>query len=70
MIAVAVDASAATPSELERKIREGISGLAEDAVVQTRVSGALEPGAEEVIRATNLRTMHPPTMTVTLRYSR
>ena len=70
MSILTVDASEATPAELERKIREGLSGLAEDGVVQIRVSGAFEPGAEEVIRATTLRTMHPPTMTVTLRYSR
>jgi DNA repair exonuclease SbcCD nuclease subunit len=68
MGAVTVDASGAGPKELERKIRDEFSGLADDAVVQLRVGGTLESGAEEVIRAANLRRLHPPTMTVTLRF--
>ena len=43
-------------------------GLSDDAVVYLRVEGDLAPGAGEVIRAARLRRMHPPTMTVELRF--
>jgi DNA repair exonuclease SbcCD nuclease subunit len=69
MFSLAVDATGAGPSELENKIREGFAKLVDDAVVQLRVTGVLEPGAEEVIRAVNLRRLHPPTMSVMTRYS-
>jgi DNA repair exonuclease SbcCD nuclease subunit len=69
MFAVTINSSGLRPAELERKIRDGFADFADGAVVQLRVTGVLEPGAEEVIRAENLRRLHPPSMTVTLRYS-
>jgi len=70
MFAVEIDASGVGSAELELKIRHQFASLVDDAVVRLRVTGVLEPGAEEVIRAARLRRLHPPTMTVTLRYSR
>ena len=32
------------------------------------LEGGLAPGSEEVVRAANLRRLHPPTMTVAVRY--
>jgi DNA repair exonuclease SbcCD nuclease subunit len=68
MCTIALDVANLSPTELESKIRESFAGLAEDSVVTLRVSGVLEAGSEEVIRASTLRRLHPPTMSVTLRY--
>jgi DNA repair exonuclease SbcCD nuclease subunit len=68
MVAATIDASSLAPSQLETEIRELIADLADDVVLQLRVVGSLELGCEEVIRAENLRRLHPPTMTVTLQY--
>ena len=68
MASVTVNASGLGPAELERTIRREFAALVDDAVVWLRVTGMLEAGAEEVIRAASLRRLHPPTMTVTVRY--
>ena len=68
LFAVAVDAPDLEPEVLERRIRDELGLLPNDAVVQLRIDGKLAPGAENVIRAANLRKLHPETMTVTVRF--
>jgi DNA repair exonuclease SbcCD nuclease subunit len=70
MFAVSVDASGRTPEVLERHLRFELDRIPSDAVVQVRIDGDLEPGSEMVIRAANVRRLHPPTMTVDLRRDR
>jgi DNA repair exonuclease SbcCD nuclease subunit len=70
MFAVSVDATDLTPEALERSIRDELGRLPADAVVHLRIEGRLEAVSAEVIRAANLRRLHPPTMTVTLHLAR
>jgi DNA repair exonuclease SbcCD nuclease subunit len=70
MFAVAIDASGLGAETLAEMIQRELEALPDDAVVQLRVEGELLPRAAEMIRAARLRTMHPPTMTVDLRYRR
>jgi DNA repair exonuclease SbcCD nuclease subunit len=67
MFSVSLDASDLTPGELESRIREELSGIPDDAVVSLRIEGELSPGAERVVRAEKLRSLHPPSMTVSAR---
>jgi len=67
MFALTIDATDLGPEALEKRIRDEIDRLPIDAVVQLRVDGELVPGAESVLRAANLRRLHPATMTVALR---
>jgi DNA repair exonuclease SbcCD nuclease subunit len=67
MFAVSVDATGLAPTPFEDLIRRELGGLPDDAVVHLRIEGTLEPGADEVMRAANLRRLHPPTMNVALR---
>lgn len=62
MLKLAVDGL--EPTELERRIASHIGRLNHDAVVQLRFEGQLAPGAEDVLRAAHLRSLHPPTMNV------
>ncbi len=68
MFAVSVDATDLEPEALEECIRDELGRLPADAVVQLRIDGGLTPGAEVVIRAVNLRRLHPETMTLALRF--
>jgi exonuclease SbcD len=68
MFAVSIDATDLATETLEECIREELGRLPVDAVVQLRIDGELVPGAEVVMRAANLRGLHPATMTVTLRF--
>jgi len=68
MEVVTVDATSLTPENLERALCDEFDRLPADAVVQLRVEGDLAPGSGEVIRAARLRRLHPPTMTVELRF--
>jgi exonuclease SbcD len=58
------------PAVLAEKIREGFLRLPSDGVVQLRIEGELQPESQKVVLAANLRRLHPPTMTVTLRLAR
>jgi len=64
MFALRLDVSDLGPEDLEQHLRNEISQMPADAVVQIRLEGGLAPGSEEVIRAANLRSLHPPTMTL------
>ena len=68
MEVVTADATGLAPENLEQVLRDEFDRLSDDAVVYLRVEGDLAPGAGEVIRAARLRRMHPPTMTVELRF--
>jgi exonuclease SbcD len=68
MEVVTVDATSLAPENLEQVLCDEFDRLPDDAVVHLRVEGDLEPGASEVIRAVRIRRMHPPTMTVELRF--
>jgi DNA repair exonuclease SbcCD nuclease subunit len=68
MFAVSIDAAELAPEVLEDRIRGELGQLPIDAVVQLRIGGELVPGAESVMRAPNLRGLHPETMTVMLRF--
>ncbi len=67
MIALTIDATDLGSETLERNIRDDLDRQPVDAVVHLRIEGRLTPATSEVIRAANLRRMHPPTMTVALR---
>jgi DNA repair exonuclease SbcCD nuclease subunit len=67
MFAVTIDVTDLGPETLERRIRDNLGRQPADAVVHLRIEGRLTPATSEVIRAANLRRMHPPTMTVALR---
>lgn len=68
MFAVSADATDLEPEALEECIRDKLGRLPADAVVQLRIEGGLTPGAEVVMRAANLRRLHPETMTLALRF--
>lgn len=68
MVVVSVNATGLTPERLEERIRRGIDGHPDDAVVSLRIDGSIAPGGEEILRAANLCRLHPATMTVTLRF--
>lgn len=70
MCAVVVDPTGLDAVALSRRLADEVSALAPDAVVQVRVDGDLAPGAEAALRAENVRSLHPPTMTVDLRLKR
>ncbi len=65
---VTVDATGLAPEAFERALGDEFDRLPIDAVVQLQVEGHLAPGSGEVIRAAWLRQLHPPTMTVELRF--
>jgi hypothetical protein len=67
MLSLALVASSLGPEELENRIRDLLRDVPRDAVVSLRIEGDLSPGAEQVIRAARLRTLHPPSMTVEAR---
>ena len=67
MAVVTVDASSLDAVGLEARLRREVGRLPEDAVVQVRVTGELSGAAAEALRAENVRRIHPPSMTVTLR---
>ena len=67
MLSVSLDASGLTPGELQDRIREEFSGLPDDAVVSLWIGGELSPGSQRVVRAEWLRSLHPPSMTVSVR---
>jgi DNA repair exonuclease SbcCD nuclease subunit len=68
MVVVSVDATGLRPTELEDRIRREIGQHPDDAVVSLRIDGNIAPGGAEVLRAANLRRLHPATMTMTLRF--
>jgi DNA repair exonuclease SbcCD nuclease subunit len=68
MSRLSVDGTSLSPEALERRLRAEFDRLPIDAVVQLRIEGDLEQGAERVIRSANLRRLHPETMTVALRF--
>jgi hypothetical protein len=63
-----IDATDLEPGTLRQTIHKELARLPIDAVVRLRVEGDLQPGSEEVIRAAGLRSLHPETMTVTIRF--
>jgi len=68
MVVVTVEATGLAAEALERVLCEELGRLPADAVVQLRVEGDLSAESAEVIRAAELRRLHPPTMTVELRF--
>jgi exonuclease SbcD len=68
MEVVTLDATGLAPECLERVLCDEFDRLPDDAVVHLRIEGDLCEGSAEVIRAAGLRRLHPPTMTVELRY--
>jgi DNA repair exonuclease SbcCD nuclease subunit len=58
------------PAVLAQEISQGFLRLPSDGVVQLRIEGELRPESQKVVLAANLRRLHPPTMTVTLRLAR
>ena len=63
-----VDATGLTSEILEQVLCDEFDRLPNDAVVYLRVEGNIAQGAGEVIRAARIRRLHPPTMTVELRF--
>ncbi len=70
MCCVVVDAGGLDAETLSRRLADEFSGLDPDSVVQVRVEGDLVPDSEAALRIANLRSLHPPTMTVDLRMRR
>ena len=70
MFALTIDATGLGPEVLENEIREKLGRRQADAVVHLRIEGDLQPDSGRVIRAANLRRLHPVTMTVALRFRR
>ena len=70
MFALTIDATGLGPEVLENEIREKLGRRPADAVVHLRIEGDLRPDSGRVIRAANLRRLHPVTMTVALRFRR
>jgi len=70
MCAVEVDATGLDAAALSRCLAGELSKLAPDAVVQVRIGGDLRQGAEAAFRASELRSLHPGTMTVAVRLRR
>ncbi|MCW8984188.1 MAG: hypothetical protein OQK55_02515, partial [Thermoanaerobaculales bacterium] len=70
MFTLLVDATNLDSEALEGKIRNELDRMPPDAVVQLKIEGRLTPNSAGAIRAANLRRLHPPTMTVTLRLAR
>ena len=70
MFALTIDATGLGPEILENEIREKLGRRPADAVVHLRIEGDLRPDSGRVIRAANLRRLHPVTMTVALRFRR
>ena len=67
MACATVDASGLAPAELQDRIREELGAVPADAVVFLEIEGELAPGAERVLRAAALRTLHPQSMSVETR---
>jgi len=70
MIPIVVDPAGLDATALSRRLADELSTLARDAVVHIRIEGDVEPGAETALRAANIRSLHPPTMTVDVRLKR
>ena len=68
MFALAIEATDLGPVALESRIRDELSQLPIEAVVDLRIEGELSPASGEVVRAAGLRMLHPETMTVALRF--
>ena len=68
MFVLSLDATDLAPDALENRIRDELGRFPTDAVVDLRIEGELSPATGEVIRAASLRTLHPKTMTVALRF--
>jgi DNA repair exonuclease SbcCD nuclease subunit len=67
MASVSVDASGLAPARLQDRIRGMLGAVPADGVVFLRIEGELEPGAERVLRAAALDSLHPPSMSVAVR---
>ena len=70
MFSLTIDASGLHADALADAISDELGALPDGAVVQLRIDGEFEPGADTVIRAANLRDLHPTNMTVDLRFRR
>lgn len=70
MVPLVIDPTGFDDEALSQRIAAELSHLAPDAVVQLRIAGDLMPGAEAALRASRLRTLYPPTMTVEIRVRR
>lgn len=70
MRAVVVDPAGLDAGALSQRLADELAVLDSDSVVQVRVDGDVMPGAEAALRVANLRSLHPPTMTVDLRLRR
>jgi len=68
MYALTIDATDLGPEALEERIRDELGRHPVDAVVHLRIEGELAATSGEVIRAANIRGLHPETMTVALRF--
>jgi exonuclease SbcD len=70
MVPVVIDPAGLDAAALTRRLAAELAGLVPDAVVHVHIDGDLAPGAEAALRADQLRSLHPPTMTVELRVKR
>jgi DNA repair protein SbcD/Mre11 len=65
-----VNVSGLKGEALSQRLRSVLAGCPADGVVRLDVEGLPAPGAEECLRVATLRTLHPPTMVVTVRWPR
>ena len=65
MIDLAVDVESLDRPRLANRLRESLAALDPDAVVRLRVRGSPEPAAADLLAAAALRSLAPPTMTIT-----
>ncbi len=70
MFVITIDATGLPPEALRQQILNELGKIPATGVVQLAVDGVLSSEASEEIRAARLRELHPPEMTVELRYRR
>jgi hypothetical protein len=66
MHGLSIDVTGFDAGQLERRVRAELGTLPDEAVVHLRFEGELAPDTGAALRASTLRELHPPTMTVNL----
>ncbi|MCP4899561.1 MAG: hypothetical protein GY906_21560 [bacterium] len=64
---VTIPVNGADAGIVARRIEDELAALDPNAIVQLRLKGTLQPGAQEALHAARLRSLHPVTMNVSVR---